>query len=119
MTEITKEISDQIILAIDTYKSISKQLIDKLIFETNQLEKVENEKGNYYEIQNAELLNGKECLSDNWRFDVHGEHCMFENIITGQTLEVSLSDKESIGNLDPYFFHHFLETTAGLKHLAK
>jgi hypothetical protein len=119
MTGITKEIADELVLAMDAYQTIAKQLIDKLVFETDQPEKLKIEKGSYYEIQNAALLNGTECLSDNWQFDVHGEHCRFKNIITGQTLEVSLSDKNSIGNLDPYFFHQFLETTEGLKHLTK
>jgi hypothetical protein len=74
-------------------------------------------KGHYYEIENADTINGQENLSDNWWFDVHGEHCLFKNLITGQTLEVSLGDEESIGNLDPSFFYHFLETTAEFKHL--
>ena len=64
-------------------------------------------------------MNRQENLSDTWWFDVHGEHCMFKNLTTGQILEVSLGDKESIVNLDPYFFYNFLETTANLKHLTK
>jgi hypothetical protein len=90
-----------------------------LITETEQPKKSEIEAGNYYEIQNGKLLNRQEYLSDNWLFDVHGEHCMFENLTTGQILEVSLGDKESVGNLDPYFFYNFLKTTANLQHLTK
>jgi hypothetical protein len=75
--------------------------------------------GNYSKIQNADLLNGQENLSDNWWFDVHGEHCMFTNLTTGQILEVSLGNMESIGNLDPYFFYNFLKTTENFKHLIK
>ncbi|WP_394355270.1 DUF6896 domain-containing protein [Hymenobacter montanus] len=65
------------------------------------------------------MLNGNEFLSDNWWFDVHGEHCLFRNAITGQSVEVSLGNKESIGNLDPYFFHHFLQTTNDLSYLVR
>lgn len=77
---------------MDKYKSMAQQLIDKLIAETNQPEKIEIEAGHYYKIQNAELLNTQEILSGNWWFDVHGEHCRFENLTTGQILEVSLGN---------------------------
>ncbi len=118
MAAITTEIRDELIVAMDHFKILSKQLIDKLIAETDQPQKLEIAKGHYYEIENAELLNGEENLSDNWYFDVHGEHCLFKNLITKQTLEVSLGDEESIGNLDPAFFYHFLETTIEFKHLT-
>lgn len=119
MTKLTKNIVDELLTAMDNYKTIAELLIDKLITETDQPEKAEIQAGNYFDIQNADLLNGKENLSDNWCFDVHGEHCMFENLTTGQILEVSLGDKESVGNLDPYFFYSFLKTTVNLKHLTK
>ena len=104
--------------AIDNYRTIAEQLVDKLIAETNQPQKEEIEKGHYHEIQNADLVNGQKTLSDNWYFDVHGEHCMFKSLVTGQMLEIFLGDKDSIGDLDPYFFHNFLSTTYTLKHLA-
>ncbi|MFA4870756.1 MAG: hypothetical protein WC623_21345 [Pedobacter sp.] len=119
MTELTNDIELELLKAMDNYKTIAQLLIDKLIAETDEPEKAEIEVGHYYEIQNADLLNRQENLSDTWWFDVHGEHCMFKNLTTGQILEVSLGDKESIVNLDPYFFYNFLETTANLKHLTK
>jgi hypothetical protein len=118
MKELNKDIERELLTAMDNYKTIAQLLIDKLITETDQPEKEEIQAGHYFEIQNADLLNGQENLSDNWLFDVHGEHCMFKNLTTGQMLEVSLGDKESIANLDPYFFYHFLETTDNLKHLT-
>lgn len=118
MNELTNDIEKELVSAIDDFITIAHQLIDKLIRETDQPEKSEIEAGHYYEIQNADLFNGQTNLSDNWWFDVHGEHCLFKNMITNQTLEVSLGNKESIGNLDPYFFYHFLETTEKFKHLT-
>ena len=44
---------------------------------------------------------------------------MFKNLTTGQALEVSLGNKESIGNLDPCFFYNFLKTSENFKHLTK
>jgi len=119
MTKLSNEIVEELLKAMDNYQTIAERLIDKLITETDQPEKTEIQAGHYYEIQNAELLNGQESLSDNWWFDIHGEHCMFKNLITGQVLEVSFADKASIGNLDPYYFYNFLKTTENLKHLTK
>ncbi|MGM1050677.1 MAG: DUF6896 domain-containing protein [Bacillota bacterium] len=104
MNSLTKETMDELLAAMDTYKAIAQELIDKLISETNQPEKSEIIKGGYYLLSNAELLNGEEHLTGNWYFDVHGEHCMFENLETGQKLEVSLGSTDDIGNVDPYFF---------------
>ncbi|MGI9652081.1 DUF6896 domain-containing protein [Chryseobacterium sp. RLHN22] len=119
MTELTNDIEKELLKAMDDYKTIAQLLIDKLITETDQPEKAEIQAGRYFEIQNADLFNGQEHLSDNWWFDVHGEHCLFRNLITGQTLEVSLGNEESIANLDPYFFYNFLETTENFRHLTK
>lgn len=119
MTALTNDIEKELLIAMDNYKTTAELLIDKLINETDQPEKTKIIAGHYFEIQNADLLNGQENLSDNWWFDVHGEHCMFKNLTTGQILEVSLIDKESIANLDPYFFYKFIETTDHLKHLTK
>lgn len=119
MTQLTNEIVNELLSAMDNYKSIAQILIDKLITETDQPEKTEIEKGHYYQIENADLLNEKQNSLTNWYYNVHGEHCLFSNYTTGQTLEVSLGDKDSIGNLDPYFFYNFLETTDEYKHLTK
>lgn len=119
MTELTKDIELELLKAMDSYNAMAQLLIDKLITETDQPEKAAIRAGHYFEIQNAELLNGQENLSGNWCFDVHGEHCMFKHVATGQTLEVLLGDKESIANLDPYFFYLFLKTTKQFRHLAE
>ena len=119
MTKFTNEITGELLTAMDIYTTIAQKLINKLILETDQPEKNKIKEGHYYEIQNAELLNEQEILSENWLFDVHGEHCMFKNLTTGQTLEVSLGDKVSVGNLDPYFFYNFIETTESFRHLIK
>jgi hypothetical protein len=118
MKEFSKDVIGELLTAMDTYKSIAQLLIDKLITETDQPEKTAIESGHYYKIENADFLNGQKTLSDNWWYDVHGEHCMFKNFTTGQILEVSLGDKDSVGNLDPYFFYNFLKTTDTLAHLT-
>ncbi|MGV2881195.1 DUF6896 domain-containing protein [Paenibacillus taichungensis] len=117
MHALTKETTDTLLEAMDTYKRIAQELIDKLISETSQAEKSEIIDGAYHLLSNEEVVNGEEYLSGNWHFDVHGEHCMFENAETGQTLEVSLGSKNDVGNMDPYFFYNFLKSTANYEHL--
>ncbi|MFW2172431.1 DUF6896 domain-containing protein [Acinetobacter guillouiae] len=119
MIDLTSDVEQELLTAMDNYKAIAEVLIDKLITETDQPEKEKINAGHYYEIQDADFLNGQKTLSEDWSFFVHGEHCMFENLITGQILEVSLGNKESIGNLDPYFFYNFLKTTFEFNHLTK
>lgn len=116
---IDNKIRKEILEAMAQHRALAHILIDKLITETNQPAKAEIDAGNYNEITDADVLNGEENLTDHWWFDVHGEHCMFKNLITNQVLEVSLGNKESIGNLDPYFFYNFLQTTDSVKHLIK
>lgn len=65
MNTLTKETVDELLAAMDAYKEIAQELMDKLILETNQPEKSEIIKGSYYLISNAELLNGEEHLSGN------------------------------------------------------
>ncbi|MBF7092484.1 hypothetical protein IUY40_13170 [Flavobacterium sp. ALJ2] len=119
MKTLQNEIVIELLNAMDEFKTIAELLINKVINETNQSEIEAIKKGNYDEIENADFLNNKKTLSDNWFYDVHGEHCMFENTITRQTLEVSLGHKEHIANLDPYFFYNFIKTTNHLTHLTK
>lgn len=119
MTILNDDIVKELLAAMDTHNAVALFLIDKLIAETDQPDKMEIESGDYFYIQNTSLFNGQEILSDDWRFDVHGEHCRFENNTTGQVIEVALGDRDSVGDLDPYFFYHFLATTENLKHLAK
>ena len=111
-------IVNELLTAISAYEILAEELIQKLIKETDQPEKTKIEKGHYYEIENADLFNGFETLSDNWYFDVHGEHCMFKNLTTKQILEVSLGNKDSIRNIDPSFFYNFLKTTPKFNHLT-
>ncbi|KIC02215.1 hypothetical protein OA88_10015 [Flavobacterium sp. JRM] len=119
MKTLQNEIIIEVLNAMNEFETIAEQLINKVISETKQPEIEAIKKGDYFEIENADFINEEEILSDNWLYDVHGEHCMFENKITGQTLEVSLGHKEHIANLDPYFFYNFLKTTKHLTHLTK
>lgn len=54
---------------------------------------------------------------DDWRYAFHGIHCAFTNLKTGQHIEVPLTYGLEFGELDPYFFVHFIETTEAYRPL--
>lgn len=118
MVPLTPEVTAELLAAMDVRQALAARLTGKLLRETDQPEKAALTRGEYCEIQNADLLNGQPTLSGNWWYDVHGEHCLFQHTVTGQKLEVSLGTEASLGNLDPYFFHQFLHSTASLRYLA-
>jgi hypothetical protein len=46
-----------------------------------------------------------------WFYFLHGYHCRFENRETGQCIEVPLVFGFEFGDLDPYFFSQFINST--------
>jgi hypothetical protein len=48
---------------------------------------------------------------NDWRYNLHGFHCGFENRKTGQVIEVPLVFGLEFGDLDPYFFTNFIIST--------
>lgn len=46
-----------------------------------------------------------------WKYFIHGFHCHFKNIKTGQEIEVPFMFGMEFGDLDPYFFVLFMKTT--------
>ena len=63
---MNNHIQQELFLAMDEFVSIAEILINKVITETIQPQKEKIIEGHYYEIEDAELLNGKETLSDGW-----------------------------------------------------
>ena len=63
--------------------------------------------------------NKKGMLNEEWSFFLHGAHCCFEHIVTGQTLEVRYTEKPEFGILDGFFFYTYMQTTDEFKNLAK
>ncbi|MFD1149627.1 hypothetical protein [Saccharothrix hoggarensis] len=43
-----------------------------------------------------------------WTADEHGEHCRFENVVTGEVVEASVDDPDAV---DPYFLLLFAQTS--------
>lgn len=57
-------------------------------------------------------------LNEVWQFHLHGAECRFENIETGQVLEVIIITFPEFGYLNSYFFELYMSTTERFKPLA-
>lgn len=60
----------------------------------------------------------KGVLDENWTYFFHGSECRFENIQTGQIVEIIYVNKPEFGYLDGYFFYNYMLTTQQFKKLA-
>ena len=49
--------------------------------------------------------------TNGWRYYLHGYHCGFTNLETGQNIESPLIFGYEFGELDPYFFSKFINST--------
>ncbi|MDI9877765.1 DUF6896 domain-containing protein [Flectobacillus rivi] len=91
------------------YRQLGEELIYKLVDELN----LELNKDFPLETFNQLIREkrGKGQVSD-WTYYVHGFHCSFNNIETGQYIEVSLVFGLEFGVLDPLFFMDFVKSTS-------
>lgn len=62
--------------------------------------------------------NNKGILNKEWTFYLHGSHCRFDNLKTGQAVEVLYTEKPEFGFLDSFFFYTYMQTTNKFKNLA-
>lgn len=119
MTILDVEMEAVLLQAIDAHIALAHELMHKLITETDQPEKALIATGHFDEIQNADVYAGGETLSGGWWFDVHGEHCLFHNLVTGQKLEVALGDQDCVATVDAYFFAQFLASSKAFQCLSR
>lgn len=47
------------------------------------------------------------CFNATWCLDPHGEHCRFDNLVSGQVVEANIHARETV---DPYFLLLYAET---------
>lgn len=62
--------------------------------------------------------NNKGILNPDWTFYLHGSHCRFDNLKTGQAIEVKYTEKPEFGCLDGFFFFNYMQTTERFKELS-
>ena len=90
------------------YRKLSTELIHKL---ADKLEVTINPKIPLLTFKPYMTDRGKCEPIDGWRYHFHGFHCRFENMETGQEIEVPLVFGLEFGDLDPYFFSLFIKST--------
>ena len=61
----------------------------------------------------------KGMLNAEWTFFLHGSHCRFDNLQTGQAVEVYYTEKPEFGRLDGFFFYNYMQTTNTFNNLAR
>lgn len=62
--------------------------------------------------------NNKGALRNDRTYYFHGAECRFDNLSTGQVVELIYVTKPEFGYLDGYFFYNYMVTTAKFKDLA-
>jgi hypothetical protein len=113
---ITKLITDQEIednqdffeQCAKDYRQLGEELIFKL---TDSLGLSINEDSPMITFNKLKMDKKQKGVIDNWEYFIHGFHCGFKNIDTGQCIEVSLVFGLEFGVLDSYFFINFIKST--------
>ena len=82
--QYSREFIQEIHLAIDHFETLSLELVNLILTDTDQKDSVKIRTGEYHNIGNTALGN----LSKDWSFEVRGEHCDFYNSGTKQTLTI-------------------------------
>jgi len=62
--------------------------------------------------------NNKGLFRDDWTYYFHGAECRFDNLKTGQIVELIYITQPEFGFLDGYFFFNYLATTDRFKKLT-
>ncbi len=58
-------------------------------------------------------------LDSEWNYYFHGQDCRFENIKSGQVVEVMLMGKHEFGFLNSFYFYNYIKSTEEFNDLAK
>jgi hypothetical protein len=90
------------------YRHLGKKLIFELADKLNVRINPEFPLETFNEFKGNKKETGK---LDSWKYYIHGFHCGFENIMTGQLIEVSLVFGLEFGDIDPFFFSQFIKST--------
>jgi len=57
-------------------------------------------------------------LNEEWNYFFHGAECKFENIRTGQIVEIIIITRPEFGCLDGYFLFNYMTTTSKFNKLT-
>jgi hypothetical protein len=92
--------------AID-YRNLATQLIHQLALQFGITIDPASPLNSFYPLMKKQSAGTME----QWDYGLHGFHCRFEHKLTHQSIEVSLIYGLEFGDLDPYFFTHYILST--------
>lgn len=113
---ISKLISDEEVIFNKTffiqcakdYEDLGNQLVQLFCIEKNIELNKEFPSSTFNNLKGIKNQAGK---VGNWKYHIHGFHCHFKNINTGQEIEVPFMFGMEFGVLDPYFFSLYIKST--------
>ncbi len=97
---------DRMSKRVTIYPVVSSELIQK--HKTQIIEAIDSYIARCIHLE-EQRLQGK--LLDEWDNYVHGGHCRYENLVTGETVEAPLEIKEKQKDVDPYFLAEYIKST--------
>lgn len=90
------------------YDKLSSSLINALILKLGIEVNINFPIGTFNRLKSGDASKGE---INGWRYYLHGFHCGFTNIKSGQVIEASLVCGDQFGELDPYFFSNYILST--------
>ena len=63
--------------------------------------------------------NNQGIFRKEWAYYFHGSHCRFENLTTGQVVELNYTMRPEFGYLSGFFFYNYMATTERFRDLAE
>jgi len=107
---------NQILLeeAIEMFERTAESLI-RLLSETFDLNLSEPHPFGVLIQRQNKLWKG--YLEGDWKYHFHGDACKFENMITGQIVDVKINREGNWGTISNFYLFKFIETSNSLKHV--
>ena len=61
----------------------------------------------------------KGSINEMWNYQFHGDACRFNNIESGQVVDVKINRNGNYGTIHNFGLLHFIQTTKSLNHILK
>ena len=75
-----------------------------------------NDSAQIWDLKRNKSKNQRGRINKLWNYYFHGAECAFENVKTGQYLDVKIIYGREYGVIDNFFLYRFIETTESLKY---
>lgn len=104
-------------LLIDAIIAFEKKAYELIELLANEFDLNLNEKHPFDKIKSRQTELWKGILKGKWYYQLHGDACKFENIESGQLLDIKINRRGNYGTISNYYLLKFIETTSDLKYV--